>query len=92
MRVFVGFPDFAGRGTIERGGRRQRNACEPAAAARSFRVGFYLALMEMVPGSRQLNAQLLTPKILPILVENRDMPDWEVDFGPERGSLARVEL
>jgi hypothetical protein len=48
--------------------------------------------MEMVPGSRQLNAQLLTPKILPILVENRDMPDWEVDFGPERGSLARVEL
>jgi hypothetical protein len=46
----------------------------------------------MVPGNRQLNAQLPTPKILPILVENKDMPDWEVDFGPERGGLAHVEL
>jgi hypothetical protein len=33
-----------------------------------------------------------TPKILPILVENTDMPDWDIDFGPERGSLARVEV
>ena len=75
---------------IERGGRRQRNACEPA-AARAI-VSRWLPAAEMVPGSRQLNAQLLTPKILPILVENTDMPDWEVDFGPERGSLARVEV
>jgi hypothetical protein len=46
--VFVGFPEFSGTATIERVGRRQRYACEPAAAARSFRVGFYLGLMRVL--------------------------------------------
>ena len=48
FRVFVGFPDFAGSRTIERVGRRHRDVRESAAAARSFRLGFSVALTRVL--------------------------------------------
>ena len=62
MLVFVGFPEFAGTGTIERVGRRQRNAREPWAAARSICVGLYLTLMRVLSiVSYQFMGKIVTP-------------------------------
>jgi hypothetical protein len=51
-----------------------------------------LAMLPGIKFGRLYCQRISMPKILPILVENRDMPDWEVDLGPEKGSRARVEL